>query len=65
MDRALVKSQAREVIRRAKKPILLSAFLYLLLVVLFSYLSFRLLTPGREQMAMLGEKALEIGRAHV
>lgn len=50
MDRPSLKRRAAEVIRSQKRPILLTSFLYFVLVVLFSYLSMRLTMPPTEDL---------------
>ncbi len=56
MDIPTIKRQARAVIGKQKKPILTAAFLYLLLVLVFGFLSYQLTMPPREQMLSLTEK---------
>lgn len=60
LDRAVIKSQAQAVIKRRQKPILIASLLYVFLVVLFSYLSFRLTTPGTEQLLQIRDRLTEL-----
>ena len=50
MDRASIKQRAQEVLRSQYKPILQASALFVALILIFSYLSFRLTSPSEEEM---------------
>ena len=56
MDISTIKQQARAVVKGRKKTILTASLLFLLLVLLFSYLSYRLTVPPREQLLSLTDR---------
>lgn len=56
MDRAGLKRQAADVIKRNRRPILLASFLFYLLAAVFSYLSARLTLPSTEQLLQLSDQ---------
>lgn len=56
MDFSTIKQQARAVIKGRKKTILTASLLFFLLVLLFSYLSYRLTMPPREQLLSLTDR---------
>ena len=50
MDRASIKQRAQEVLRSQKKPILQASALFVALILIFSFLSFRLTGPSEEEI---------------
>lgn len=63
MDRAIIKKQAKAVIQARRRPILIASGLFVLLSLLFTYLSLRLRLPPMEQFMEISERFTELLRA--
>ncbi len=58
MDRASIKQRAQEVLRSQKKPILQASALFVALILIFSFLSFRLTGPSEEEILRFTDAAM-------
>ena len=58
MNRASIKQRAQEVLRSQYKPILQASALFMALILIFSYLSFRLTGPSEEEMLRFTDAAM-------
>ena len=56
MDRAIIKSQAKALLRAKRKPILTVSGLFMLLALVFSYLSLRLTFPPMKQFMEISDR---------
>ena len=56
MDIASLKLQARDLLGKKKKQLLIPSLIYVLMALLFSYLSLRLTMPPTEQLLSLSER---------